>query len=99
MDEYLTKIKFKRYNVDYCLYTQGDGRDQIYLLRWLQQFLKPMNIKKEKSKSKAEISSFLLVCVPLGLTKPMKEKKILELELSTQALMGEVQFNVFISPI
>ena len=44
-------------------------------LRWLRRFFKPINIKKEKSESKAEISSFLLVCVPLGLTKQMKEKK------------------------
>ena len=32
-------------------------------------------MKKEKSESKAEISSFYLVCVPLGLSKQMKEKK------------------------
>ena len=44
-------------------------------LRWLRRFLKPINIKKEKSESKVEISSFLLVCVPLGLTKQMKENK------------------------
>ena len=44
-------------------------------LRWHRRFLKPINIKKEKSESNAEISSFLLVCVPLGLSKQMKEKK------------------------
>ena len=31
LDEYLTKIKFERSNVDYCLYTQGEGIDQLYL--------------------------------------------------------------------
>ena len=67
-------------------------------LMWLREFLKPINIKKKKSVSKAEITSFLLVCVPLELTK-RKRKRMLNLVLSTQALMGEVQFNVFISPI
>ena len=55
-------------------------RKIIYIiwLRWLRWFLKPINIKKEKSVSKAEITSFLLVCIPLGLTKQMKEKKNVE---------------------
>ena len=48
-------------------------------LRWLRRFLKPINIKKEKSVSKAEIRSFLLVCVRLGLTKQMNEKKNVEI--------------------
>ena len=39
LDEYLTKIKFKRSNVDYCLYTQGEGIDQIYLLIYIDDLL------------------------------------------------------------
>ena len=45
------------------------------MLRWARRLLKPINIKKEKSESKAEITSFLLVCVPLRLTKQTKERK------------------------
>ena len=39
LDEYLTKIKFKSSNVDYCLYTKGEGIDQIYLLIYVNDLL------------------------------------------------------------
>ena len=49
LDEYLTKIKFGRSNVDYCLYTQGKGIDQIYLLIYVDNLL---NCSKSKKKIK-----------------------------------------------
>ena len=63
-------------------------------LRWLQRFLKPINIKKEKSESKAEISSFYWCVSHLGSPSKWKRKKMLKLVLSTQAIMGEVQFYI-----
>ena len=47
LDEYLTKIKFKMSNVDYCLYTQGEGVDQIYLLIFVDHLLICSKSKKK----------------------------------------------------
>ena len=47
LDEYLTKIKFKRSNVDYCLYTQRKGVDQIYLLIYVDDLFICSKSKKK----------------------------------------------------
>ena len=56
LDEYLTKIKFKRSTVDYCLYTQGEGVDKFYLLIYVDDFLICSKSKK-KIKNLKEVLS------------------------------------------
>ena len=56
MDEYLTKIKFKRRNVDYCLYTQGEGVDQIYSLIYVDDLLICSKSKKKIKNLKRVLS-------------------------------------------
>ena len=67
----MTKIKFKRSNVEYCLYTQGEGVGQIYLLIYVDDLLicskskkKIKNLKrvlseKFKMKDRGEVKEYL----------------------------------------
>ena len=52
----MTKIKFKRSNVDYCLYTQGEGVDQIYLLIYVDDLLICSKSKKKINNLKRVLS-------------------------------------------
>ena len=56
LEEYLTKIKFKRSNVDYCFYTQGEGLDQIYLLIYVDDLLICSKSKKKIKNLKSDLS-------------------------------------------
>ena len=56
LDEYLTKIKFKRSNVDYCLYTQGQALDQVYLLIYVDDLLICSKSKKKIKNLKRVLS-------------------------------------------
>ena len=56
LDEYLTKIKFKRSNVDYCLYTQGQRLDQVYLLIYVDDLLICSKSKKKIKNLKRVLS-------------------------------------------
>ena len=74
-DEYLLKLKFKRSNVDYCLYTFEKGDESLYLLLYLDDLLisskskkriqsvKKAIMKKFKMKDLGEIKEYLRINV------------------------------------
>ena len=74
-DEYLLKLKFKRSNVHYCLYTFEKGDESLYLLLHLNDLLicskskiriqsvKKALMKKFKMKDLGEIKEYLRINV------------------------------------